>query len=326
MATVAALPGSARQSSCLAGSNEAEAAWQQTSVQPADGKQYVAASSVLPVAPSPSDFLQGSSPMMWRPHPRWELSSIPCAPSLPLNSGEGIEFATSLFKGVAHMWVAGLPDSPGKERMQGHQTLFTVRGRFLQEGLSHADIITGQEFDRPFQNVPGKWIINSALAMGQQLMPSSDFGDLDTPYMLTPLICCGSLSLEEAEEDVNLADMDPPQIAEDCRVLGAQFQTSSGSPCKESVRKKAYGDRKKRSSTCFRTDLVYSFSFYQRYLDMTTLKFELGYGLSFDLASILNGQPFRMLCKQKSTGDYLWNFELWHAAMADAARKRAASS
>jgi hypothetical protein len=90
-----------------------------------------------------------------------------------------------------------------------------VRGRFLQEGLSHADIITGQEFDRPIANVPGKWIINSAIAMGQQLMPSSDFGDLDNPYMLTPLICCGSLSLAEAEEDCTLAGtpaaLFPPQ-------------------------------------------------------------------------------------------------------------------
>lgn len=62
-----------------------------------------------------------------------------------------------------------------------------------------------QEFDRPIANVPGKWIINSAIAMGQQLMPSSDFGDLDDPYMLTPLICCGSLRLDEAQEGLDIA-------------------------------------------------------------------------------------------------------------------------
>eukprot|EP00193_Tetraselmis_chui_P016120 CAMPEP_0177770102 /NCGR_PEP_ID=MMETSP0491_2-20121128/10727_1 /TAXON_ID=63592 /ORGANISM="Tetraselmis chuii, Strain PLY429" /LENGTH=324 /DNA_ID=CAMNT_0019287257 /DNA_START=286 /DNA_END=1260 /DNA_ORIENTATION=+ len=280
--------------------------------------------------PGPADFAIQSSPMMWRPHPGWALSSDASASTLPLNTERGIEFETPLFKGVAHMWVAGLPDSPGKQRMQAqsgnsnYQTLFTVRGRFLQEGLSHSDIITGQEFDRPIANVPGKWIINSAIAMGQQLMPSSDFGDLDNPYMLTPLICCGSLSLAEAEEGCSLADMPAPMIEEDCRILGPLFKTSSGKPAKEAVRKKAFGDAKKRSTTFFRTDLVYTFSFYQKYLDMPSLKFDLGYGLSFDMASHLDGQPFRMLCKQKSTGTYLWNFELWHKNLADRARERAA--
>jgi hypothetical protein len=56
--------------------------------------------------------------MMWRPHPGWALSSDASASTLPLNTERGIEFETPLFKGVAHMWVAGLPDSPGKQRMQ----------------------------------------------------------------------------------------------------------------------------------------------------------------------------------------------------------------
>ena len=85
--------------------------------------------------------------------PGWHL-----APQLWL-ACRRIEFETPLFKGCAVIWAQGLPSTPkglfeGKRR----KTSITIQGRFKQE-LAFEDVVTGQEFGRPAQNLPAKWLV-----------------------------------------------------------------------------------------------------------------------------------------------------------------------
>ncbi len=85
---------------------------------------------------------------------------------LRLDSGlacRRIEFETPLFKGCAVIWAQGLPSTPkglfdGKRR----KTSITIQGRFKQE-LAFEDVVTGQEFGRPAQNLPAKWLVETVL-------------------------------------------------------------------------------------------------------------------------------------------------------------------
>lgn len=70
---------------------------------------------------------------------------------------------TPLFKGCAVIWAQGLPSSPdglfeGKRR----KTSITMQGRFKRE-LAFDDVVTGQEFARPAQNLPAKWLVETVL-------------------------------------------------------------------------------------------------------------------------------------------------------------------
>ena len=96
-----------------------------------------------------------------------------------LNSGlacRRIEFETPLFKGCAVIWAQGLPSTPkglfdGKRR----KTSITIQGRFKQE-LAFEDVVTGQEFGRPAQNLPAKWLVETVLIKARALQaPSSHF-------------------------------------------------------------------------------------------------------------------------------------------------------
>ena len=62
-----------------------------------------------------------------------------------------------------------------------------VQGRFKQQ-LPYDDVFTGQEFFRPLLDMPAKWMINVLLRIARKLSPSSIFGLLDAPHILTPLV------------------------------------------------------------------------------------------------------------------------------------------
>lgn len=49
------------------------------------------------------------------------------------------------------------------------------------------DVFTGQEFLRPIKNLPAKWMLNVLIRIARRLSPSTIFGLLDAPHILTPL-------------------------------------------------------------------------------------------------------------------------------------------
>ena len=77
--------------------------------------------------------------------------------------GRSIDFETDLFKGCAVIFVAGLQSSPqGLFSGQRRRTAITVQGRFKQ-AIGFEDVVTGQEFSRPAQNLPAKWLVETVL-------------------------------------------------------------------------------------------------------------------------------------------------------------------
>ena len=70
---------------------------------------------------------------------------------------------TPLFQGCAVVWVAGLPSAPkGLFEGRRRKTSITIQGRFKRE-LAFDDVVTGQEFARPAQNLPAKWLVETVL-------------------------------------------------------------------------------------------------------------------------------------------------------------------
>ena len=61
------------------------------------------------------------------------------------------------------IWAQGLPTTPeGLFEGQRRKTSITIQGRFKRE-LDFEDVVTGQEFGRPAQNLPAKWLVETVL-------------------------------------------------------------------------------------------------------------------------------------------------------------------
>jgi hypothetical protein len=73
--------------------------------------------------------------------------------------------------------------------VQGRQrkTSLVVQGRF-KEALPFDDVFTGQEFQEPIRDLPASWLVNVLLRIARKLSPSSIFGLLDNPHILTPVV------------------------------------------------------------------------------------------------------------------------------------------
>ena len=56
-----------------------------------------------------------------------------------------------------------MPSAP-KDLFEGRRrkTSITIQGRFKHE-LAFDDVVTGQEFARPAQNLPAKWLVETVL-------------------------------------------------------------------------------------------------------------------------------------------------------------------
>eukprot|EP00873_Tetraselmis_striata_P036769 jgi/Tetstr1/457033/TSEL_043697.t1 len=244
------------------------------------------------------------------------LSSSPEPSSLPLNATSPVvEFRSELFEGWAALWVAGLPgrSAGGSEaRLEGRLSLFTVSGRFRQ-ALPMADIYTGQEYARPLVNVPGSWVVNSAIAAVKMLSPTSNFGDTENPYVLTPLVT-GAHMVTVSERPLAPEDALP---AEDCSLWGAGYAACPG----PGARRKAFALPSSRALATFNTAHYHTFHFFQNIIDLSQLEVNLGWGLGFDLKRHLGGQPLQLMAKNRGTGQKLWDFEYWHSGLLEDARR-----
>mmetsp|Transcript_10687 Transcript_10687/g.19354 ORF Transcript_10687/g.19354 Transcript_10687/m.19354 type:complete len:278 (-) Transcript_10687:138-971(-) len=273
------------------------------------------------MAPLPDEALFRDTDVLWRPCPTTtSFTTEDDTQSLPLNStAPCVRFHSELFEGWAQLWVAGLPaeePSRDKRRLEGRLTLFTVSGRFKQE-TPVSDIYTGQEYSRALTNVPGAWVVNSAIAAVKMLSPTSNFGDTNDPFVLTPLLSGAhmmSVSAQPAEPDA--------LPFEDCSAWGEEFvDAGTGTPLGPDARRKNYACSPHARSATFDTTHYHTFHFFQNIIDLSKLEINLGWGLTFDLKRHLNGQPLQLMAKNKATGQHLWNFEYWHRGLLEDARR-----
>jgi len=230
------------------------------------------------------------------PYQRTTDSSNPR--SIPINRSGSFAFETELFEGRAMLWVAGLPSSPaGLFKGRQRKTSLVVQGRFKRQ-LPYCDVFTGQEFFRPLLDLPAKWMINVLLRIARRLSPSSMFGLLDAPHILTPLVAgAQSIHVTAAGSGEDPPDLDAP--------AHENMQPVAGSPAEAQMtsvqRKKWFSSAKNREKRFFETHHIYTFHFWQHLLDLSTYELDMGVA-AFDIASSLDGQPLQLMVKQQSTG------------------------
>jgi hypothetical protein len=64
----------------------------------------------------------------------------------------------------------------------------TAQGKFKRP-LSVDAVVFGQEFSKPFKNLPAPWFIdNVLLPLARKISPAIRVGGLDAPHLFSPLI------------------------------------------------------------------------------------------------------------------------------------------
>uniref|UniRef100_A0A7S1X0F6 Domain of unknown function at the cortex 1 domain-containing protein n=1 Tax=Tetraselmis chuii TaxID=63592 RepID=A0A7S1X0F6_9CHLO len=136
---------------------------------------------------------------------------------------------------------------------------------------------------------------------------------LDNPHILTPVVAgaqCINISKVGAETE-ELPDLNAPHREDMLAMLPTLTDRHTGEPLPSPHRKKWFTSAKNRAGLSFDTENLYTFHFWQHLLDLSAYELDMGVA-QFDISSHLNGQPLQLMVKQQSTGEYLWNFEVWH--------------
>lgn len=98
-----------------------------------------------------------------------------------------------------------------------------------------------------------------------------------------------------------------------CHALTAASSPAcaAGSPLPAAQRKAFFSRASNRAGRCFPTDLVFTLSFYQHFVDVA--RYDLDVRLwRFDLARYLAGQPLQLMMRRRSNGEFVYCLHLWH--------------
>jgi hypothetical protein len=226
-------------------------------------------------------------------------SDISCLRS---NTGRPMEVESNLFKGRMLLWTKGLKTTPeGLFDRQRRKSAITLQGRFKQR-LEMENVVSGPEFERPYQNLPARWFVEGVLLrIAQKISPRMKFGPMSNPYLQVPVMSLAQrVVVSEPGHEPQLHDR-PETGAE---LYKAVFDDLGGeksghfqlSPLK---------DEKE-----FDTEHVYTFHIHQHMVDLST--FHLHLLRKFDLVRYLDGQPLQTMMKDRKSGQYLFSVEHWH--------------
>lgn len=237
--------------------------------------------------------------------------------SIPVNSDDiAVPFETPLFKGRLLVRVAGLPSGiPGQG--DGAQAYFRGKKRLMQcavQGCFKKELpfdraYTGQAYQRPFTQLPAKWLVRSAFSLIRRLSPAlrEDITG-QRPYMVSPLAATAqSMRVEEPGDEAAIVG----DLGEETGQLGASFMDSR---VPASARKKFFSNPRNLRAYSFKPGVVYTFDFYQHLYNAVTFELDLGFR-KVKLADYLNHQPAQIMALDFETGEMLWNVEIWNAAL-----------
>ncbi|CAM9289874.1 unnamed protein product [Ectocarpus fasciculatus] len=231
--------------------------------------------------------------------------------SIPVNSDDiAVPFETPLFKGRLLVRVAGLPGDGAQDYFRGKKRLMqcAVQGEFKKE-LPFDRVYTGQAYDRPFTQLPAKWLIRSAFSLIRRLSPAlrEDITG-ERPYMVSPLAATAqSMRAEAPGDEVAIVG----DLGEETGLLGESFMDSR---VPSSARKKFFNNPRNLKAYSFKPGVVYTFDFYQHLYNAVTFELDLGFR-KVKLADYLNHQPAQIMALDFDTGEMLWNVEIWNAAL-----------
>eukprot|EP00798_Chlamydomonas_sp_ICE-L_P022718 gene22718-29881_t len=236
----------------------------------------------------------------------------PSIPRLKCNSdAEPVYFETDLFKGVAIVYLKGLPSTkPAQFEGVKRHSWIAIQGKF-KTPISVDTLITGQEFDRPFEGLPPRWLLDKVfLSLAARINPSMRVGAMSAPTFMMPLISSAQLFNVSRE-----GEAPPPMAAEeDCRLLLLHLVKKNGEPVSSSERRSMMSKQKDRVGYRFGTEHVVTFHLYQNQIDMATMSLAFA-GQRVGMSGYLAGQPLQLMTKDEETGKYLYNFDLWHESL-----------
>ncbi|KAL7515414.1 hypothetical protein ACHAXN_013103 [Cyclotella atomus] len=241
--------------------------------------------------------------------------------SLPMN-GDIVRFTGPNFEGKLVSRMRDVPLHPCKDsRMtnaeyfkgRSRQYAWTVQGRFKRR-IRFDQVVTGQEFGRPFRNTPSSTMVKRGLDMLKHKLPETFECDLfcQEPRFEHPLIAgCQSFRVDRPENvdqnDIHGIDNDG-NIIEDTSLLSDPAVPQDGV-----ARRKYFSKNCNLERFYFETEHVYTFDFYANFFSPARHRLELTPFFSVDLIPYFNGYPlFMSMAKDKRTGEYFWATEIWH--------------
>lgn len=248
--------------------------------------------------------------------------------------GSAIPFDGPLFRGkiVSRMRDVPAMVSPGQEtppvcpsedyfKGRSRQFQWTVQGVFSKR-CRFDEVVTGQDFDRPFRNAPSGAIVKRGIDLMRSRLPENFEIDLfaDKPRFEHPLINgCQYFrvdklsSLDGVSDDKLFGEGEQGTIVEECSLLGPAVPKSS------EKRRKFFSKQENLEKYYFEPDeYVYTFDFYANFFTPARHRLEITSFFSIDLIPYFNGQPlFMAMAKMKKSGEYLWATETWHKRLLE---------
>lgn len=221
---------------------------------------------------------------------------------IPTNTGRAIPFEGSMFTGCAMLWTKGAPSQP-KHLFSGQRrkSSITIQGRFKRPVVMN-HLVTGPEFTRGFVNLPARWFVEGVLMrIASRISPQMKFGPPSRPFLQVPV-----MSL--AQKVVVSEPGHEPRL-EGRSELGAELYTAiledTGGENSWEFKKSPFNKEK-----VFDVDHVWTFHMHQHIVDLST--FTMHILRQFDITHYLDGQPLQSMIKDRSTGEYVVSFEVWH--------------
>ncbi|KIY98979.1 hypothetical protein MNEG_8986 [Monoraphidium neglectum] len=219
------------------------------------------------------------------------------------------------------LYVRGLPSSyepyfAGKKR----RSVLMFQGRFKRP-VGVNDLVTGMEYDRPYKNLRGCWIMEKVvLAFAKRVVSAMETGDMASE----PFITFHLLPLAHVV-NVSLPGEEPPidQAPEDLRLWDPTLSTRSGEPMPSESRRRHFMAERNRRARTFSTEHVWTFCIWQQVIDYAGYYLDL-LVQNYDVIQHMDGQPLQAMMKDKASGKYLFNFLYWNKKLLEGtARQRA---
>lgn len=95
----------------------------------------------------------------------------------------------------------------------------------FKQPLPFDAVLSGQQFSGPLQHLPASWLTSMVLKLVHYINPAMVMGSVTSPSLLAPMVSMAQCI------HVSEPGMEPSLTAsptEDMRLLGATFQTTSG--------------------------------------------------------------------------------------------------
>jgi len=249
------------------------------------------------------------------------------SPSFPLD-GSLVEFDGPLFKGKIQSRVSDIssnekyncrnPTMSNDQYFAGRSRQFQwcVQGMFKQR-IRFDEIVTGQEFGKPFRNFPDAKLIKTGMALLKSRLPDSFECDLESgePKFEHPLLAGCQLFRIDDPQRSRVPDIASfhfkSELMEDSSLLG-----DASVPQESQARRKYFSQTENLSKFYFEPGLIYTFDFYSNFFSPKRYALEMNSFFHVSLMPFFNGYPiFMALAKHKQSGFFLWGTEMWHSRL-----------